>query len=206
MPAIVEGRCSACGAAPEKRSTGYLAVFMDEPLSGRDAHPEDSHLLILPHPGEESILRRHGHTFASAAREGRLVCVSNVACRSCGIFYTIRRPYEGGGLVLLPGWGCLFVIFLPLFVAIGVGFVLDKPVEALPTCFVIFLALLYSIERFGRRIVQERHQARAPRVTYEPGCPSCKSPSYATVGDPCAEIPCRMCAEKAIKFHMVGKS
>ena len=90
MLTLCQGFCSECGYETVIVPNLYWAVIVEGHRS-QFATQTAPNLVILPHPGENLVLKEIGVSMWSAFWQGRLVRVRNVFCKSCGAPYEIRR-------------------------------------------------------------------------------------------------------------------
>lgn len=202
MPAIYEGRCSACDAVAARTTNGYMAVYVDEPASA-DAHPDDPHLVILAHPCESLIMQDTGHTYVSATLGGRMVSVAVVFCRSCGRRFEVRRLTAGLGA--FGCGGCLVVIAGAIAVGIWVAQLAGGWYGLAAGCLALAL-LTTATDSAVDRLVRWWHANRVVRLATPCLCPSCGSREYSGPGELSGAIPCTACGRHAVRFRMVAVS
>ena len=129
----------------------------------------DDDLVPLPHPVEESTIRRHGETFFSASWKGRLVRVQNRICMRCG------HVFDSPRLSFVPGAGCLPGCLLAVAVMAYLMLVADQSfVRAAVAGYLVFFCVFVLTSWAGGMLVRWRFADR-DRSLSQASCPSCQS-------------------------------
>jgi hypothetical protein len=211
VPVIYEAKCSKC-AYRFGGLAGYQAVIVDQPDDSSLAHPEEPRLVILAHPGESHILARCGFTYQTAARDGRLVAVKNVACSDCGTRYELRRV-DANSVQLLGDAGCagiavaqLAVLTIAAIIGWQSGWYLTGFfLAAIGLCAVCGMLFQVADAR-ASRFVRSRHPDRVREFDRGPGCPRCHSLEYTRLSTRAGKLRCPECQQYTVEIKAVAKS
>lgn len=199
-----EVACSACDYVSDVDSEDYLAVIVDEPNTSIDAHPDEPRLVILGHPIEDMILEDFGFTFTSAGLGGRIVSVRNVACKSCGAMYEIRRL--GASFILLEGTGCLAMLGLSSVIGVGVGWSEESIVSGVMATGLSLFGIFVVGDAILWRFVRWRYKDRVKEFDRGPECPRCHCKKYTYFPPFWGKLICPKCGKKAVTVHAEGMS
>jgi len=214
LAAIYQGTCKHCGYKSSADANGALAVLIERDHAALEvpfnkrlvsydtgdlAAAESLCLLVLAHPLEDSILHSTGLAFGEASRNGRLVSLQSVVCRTCGTTFNRRKLIARTGAAGCFPWltVCLIAGFTAGYWArsfwIGLG--------ALYCALLVSWAVDPAMQWWWLRHFRERAKLLARPCS----CPSCGSDSVQSVtrSNPVA---CHSCRQKSMTFKMVGIS
>jgi hypothetical protein len=215
MPLLYRTECGSCGHDGPMTADLYWAVYCDDPYPTPFLHPDDPHLAVLRHPGEQRQTEAIQKHLAPEPVTERWVKVDLRYCRGCGHLFEVRR------LTTVVRVGCwLYSIGLLLSVAVGSGIALLPSPDrspgfvvgvfgALGTCLLVAL-LLGGVEalltRRAQRRMERRHPDRVRRVNTARGCPHCQIDDSREPGRMKGPIPCLGCGGRSAVVKCVAIS
>ena len=190
MPLVYSGTCVSCGSTVGA-SDAAIALWRD-----------DGSVTVLRHSCETYDLERLGHTWASAARERRLVSSTDVICADCRTVYPVYQLRYGSGLR-----GCGWALLLTVL-GCGLALWLRQPgVAALSGIgFFVMILLFDAAARFHARL-NPTFRARAAALAERSRCPTCGGVRRRGFGPLWAvSVRCPVCATPRIQLRNVGIS
>jgi len=205
MAGVYCAKCLSCGYESPHATDGSAGIIVDEPVKSVGTHRENNRIVVLMHPLEGSILQETGYTMRSASREGRLLHIEKVFCRSCGRLYETRK--------LVARIGCVLSAVLVLAAVAGGATVwyLTSRVDAGFAVLCLALLTLAFIgtlcEAVAASMVRRRFPERRAAYELKPCCPDCGSTKYRSLKAFIPRrLPCPKCRQRTMKVEMVGIS
>ena len=195
---------------------GYGAVLVDQPverdqyqLFGAVLHDNaktgfaatlDSHLVVLSHPAESSILKSTGFTWDDLRREGRYVACTNVVCEKCGQLFSLKRLAIPQGCS-----GCLIPLVVAMIAGLTIGFWQESFFLGwFVACGVGYLSTCI-LDAKARHNLKSYFPERAAKMEADRHCPKCGAEDHLPITS-AEHARCQVCEKGSLSFRIVGKS
>jgi hypothetical protein len=202
MPGIIRIECTACGQGPALETPLAGWVTTDGKKGGRIL--PDSYLALkletggfvpLPHPIEGSRLKQHGFTWARAAKEGRLFCVTYKICTACGLIHE-ERQIQNQRL------GCNIGFFGAV-----VALILFKFIVKVNWGLSLLLSYFAAIGMYGMAELLDKGRWRQANQELKLKCCTCGNIEFITISKAIGKmLPCPFCKTRNMKYTAAGKS
>lgn len=215
MPLLYRTECGSCGHIGQMTTDLYWAVYCDDPYPTPFPHPDDPHLAVLRHPGEQRQLEAVQKHIGPQPVVERWVRIEERYCRGCGYSFEIRRLTTSRRVGCWP-----YIVGLGLSVAVGSGTALlpspDRSPGFVAGVFaawgtgLLVLLILGGVEalltRLAQRRMERRHPGRVRQVNTARTCPRCHADDSRSPGRTKGPIPCLGCGGRSAVVKCVAIS
>jgi len=210
MSSIYQGSCRRCGYKSVVFSSAYGSVLVDEPTEatrGNITRVGRFFLVALRHPGEHYDLARTGFTWRQLFEQGRFIRTRKVACRHCGMLFSVRN-------LEAPALGCSVITMIALAVGLISGLVsgvlarkvAGGVVVALAVSYVTGVVLSIVVQLYAWAYTRMHFGERGREIHGHNACPTCRSRAWRSAESLFLRYLCPSCARRSVRVRMVGIS
>jgi hypothetical protein len=204
MGALSRIRCELCAEPQQVTFEGFAgAVVIGGESTGKIVTEHylvylrgNDDLVELPHPIEERSLREAGGAWTTAAREGRILCFTNLLCEDCGA-NSKTAEISTGALGCTTGLAAGFVAAAANYWLIDLHWLTELGF--------VYVAMFAPTLACGWYFARRHAERAAPfRFSRCHECGSTRGVSLSAAQK--KRFPCRQCGERSVLVTFAGRS